>query len=201
MLANVFKCEERQGLPFPYRLGSLLGVGGMGVVYELENPSSTDLAVKFVHPGVDDPQAAQAMLEREAHLEMHLQGLPVAVQTLALWKVGLQQINCYKVMRRIEGEALRTPVDLRWRNPVIQALSQIHHRGIVHGDLKPANIICSHLGKIILLDFGLGRRLNEALPVGIRRAYTPQYASPRVLSGCLPEIEDDLYSVNRIFEL
>ena len=200
MLDEVFKCEERQGLPFPCRLGSLLGVGGMGVVYELEGSGCDNLAVKFVHPGIAYPQAAQAQLEHESLLEMHLQGLASVVQTLEYRHGSLSQ--AYKVMRRIKGRVLSKRVDMDLKKSVFEALSKVHQQGIVHGDLKPSNIMIDEQGQIVLLDFGLGRFLHDSSCGAVmNQAYTPQYASWRVLSGCLPEIEDDLYSLDRIFKV
>jgi serine/threonine protein kinase len=200
MLENVFKCEERQGLPFPYQLGSLLGVGGMGVVYELEYPGCADLAVKFVHPGVAHPQAAQAQLAYEANIEMHLQGLTSAVQTFSYH--FSQEGQGYKIMRKIKGRALPKSLNSRLKKKIIDAVTAIHQSGIVHGDLKPSNILLTDADQIVLIDFGLGRlTAHHSMPSNIRHAYTPRYVSPRVLAGALPEIEDDLYSVNRLFEV
>lgn len=172
----------------------------MGVVYALEGPGCADLAVKFVHPGADCPQAAQVQLACEAALELHLQGLESVVQTLE-YGVGAMGQG-YKVMRQVYGHPLCMPICPSLQGPILAAVTAVHARGIVHGDLKPSNIILSDQRRIVLIDFGLGRFLNEAQPrQGMQAAYTPRYASARVLSGCLPEIEDDLYSVERIFRV
>ena len=171
----------------------------MGVVYELEGPGCDDLAVKLVHPGLDCPQAALAQLAWEAHLEMHLQGMDSVVQTLECQCISA--VQAYKIMRKIKGRPIYAPFDSALMNAVLSAVTAVHQRGVVHGDLKPSNIMLSEQGDIILIDFGLGRLLSSLLKSGRVSAYTPRYASPRVLSGFIPEVEDDLYSIKRIFEV
>lgn len=93
--------------------------------------------------------------------------------------------------------ALITPVFKK----LIQAVEAIHAKDVIHGDLKPGNIYLNEdLSALKLFDFGLARKTNSTLPFKIPfKAYTPNYVSPEVLSGKMPEAADDWCSVMCIF--
>ncbi|MCE7903013.1 MAG: serine/threonine protein kinase [Gammaproteobacteria bacterium PRO9] len=105
-----------------------------------------------------------------------------------------------------EAESLGTILDARGTRPmtrvqavrilegICQALGYLHSRRIVHGDIKPGNILMTAEGGAILIDFGVASGPGaDDLPQP--HGCTPEYASPEVLRGESPTPADDLYSV------
>ena len=155
-----------------YKLGPLLGAGGMGEVYRARDTKlGRDVAIKILPAHfVSDPDR-RARLEREARLLARLNhphigaiyGLDDTDDVLAL------------VLELVEGDTLaeriaRGPVPLKEAIAIAQqiadALGAAHERGIVHRDLKPANIKLTPDGTVKVLDFGIARAtpVSEAGP-------------------------------------
>lgn len=228
--------------PQGYRLGEIVGTGGMGVVYALHSlvsEKNSDLVVKMVHPLISNYYEAELQLKYEAEIEQALQGLPYVVETLSYGQH--QKGHGYKIMRLMTGislkawmrknpakfESLEIPethqfrkiflafaksfetADLKLRlmlilpifRKLVEAVAAIHERGVVHGDLKPSNIMLSDdLSHLRLFDFGLAQYHSLAVRAKPSfAAYTPLYASPAVLKGKAPEMMDDAYSLAMIF--
>jgi predicted Ser/Thr protein kinase len=149
-----------------YQVRSLLGVGGMGEVYQAEDLKLGRLvALKFLPPDTSfDPQAKRRFL-REARAASALNH-PNIVTIHAIEEAeGLNFI----VMEYVEGETLKARVE---RGPlefeqvialglqVADAAAAAHAAGIIHRDLKPANILITAQGKAKVLDFGLAKRFQ-----------------------------------------
>lgn len=208
--------------PEGYRLGEIIGTGGMGVVYVLKTPEgeSTGLVVKMVHPSISSHFEAEQQLRHEAEIEQMLKGIPCVVETLAYGRHN--KGHGYKIMRHMQGISLKlwleqnsmkffatAIIDLQLRlrvilpilRQLIEAVSAIHAHNIVHGDLKPGNILISKdSGQLCLFDFGLAQYSKKAFYFKPDyQAYTPFYSSPSVLAGKLPDIADDVYSLAMIF--
>lgn len=79
--------------------------------------------------------------------------------------------------------------------PVADALASAHRRGVVHGDVKPANILFTSDGEPLLSDFGIARRLHGA-STGV--AGTPPYLAPEVAEGAAPDERADIYGLGAV---
>jgi transcriptional regulator with GAF, ATPase, and Fis domain/tetratricopeptide (TPR) repeat protein len=73
---------------------------------------------------------------------------------------------------------------------LLEVLAYVHLRGVLHLDLKPANLLVDELGHLHLLDFGLGARRGQAVHSG-----TPYFVAPEVLHGDVPDARADLFAV------
>src|SRR3954452_8604183 len=153
-----------------YRIDSLVGRGGMGVVYrawqlELERT----VALKVIAPEALEDDAARARFVSEARHAAAIEH-PNVVPIYAAGEAGGM---AYFVMRFVEGDDLRTrvrrggPLSPAAATAVLgsaaAALDAIHHAGLVHRDVKPANILLGAGDHVYLTDFGLAR---EALARG-----------------------------------
>src|SRR5262249_39655874 len=88
---------------------------------------------------------------------------------------------------------------LRWFEECLDALEYLHAQGILHGDLKPANLLVTREGHVKLVDFGLASFTQSVLRSDVRKTQgTLPYIAPEVLEGQrLPA--SDLYSLGTIF--
>jgi serine/threonine-protein kinase len=202
-----------------YRLGELLGQGGMGEVYRAAHRMlARPAAIKLIRPEVlaaGDGGAAQLAItrfRREADAAAHLR----SPHTVALYDFGVtEDQTLYFVMELLDGMDLETLVREQGPVPanrvihilrqVCESLEEAHASGMVHRDIKPANI---HLGRVGMrhdfvkvLDFGLVK--SEASPstgdslataAGLTPG-TPAYMAPEMASGESVDGRADLYGL------
>src|SRR5262249_26737102 len=146
----------------PYEVTELIGSGGMGKVYRARDVRlGRDVAIKVLPDDVADDPEALARLAREARAVASLSHPRIA----ALFDVGETEGTHYIVMELIEGETLAARLArgalpeievLRIGAEIADGLGAAHARGIVHRDVKPANVMLTRSG-VKLLDFGLAR--------------------------------------------
>jgi serine/threonine protein kinase len=177
-----------------YKLLSILGEGGMGIVYlaEQEKPIKRQLALKVIKPGMDSKQViARFEAERQALALLHHPGI-AHVYDAGTTEAG----RPYFVMELVKGISVTDYCDqhkltieerLELFLPICEAVQHAHQKGIIHRDIKPSNILISleddnAVPKII--DFGIAKALTDPLTertvcteqgefVG-----TPEYISP-----------------------
>jgi predicted Ser/Thr protein kinase len=149
-----------------YRLGALLGRGGMGEVYEgLDTQLDRKVAVKLLRSEAVGPAREKevARLEREARMAARLPKHPGIAE---VYEVGLHDGRHYIAMefapgvtfgewRKSPGRSLRELV--RTLRDVALAVQHAHEHGVLHRDLKPGNVLVEPKGKPCVVDFGLAR--------------------------------------------
>src|SRR5688572_22454029 len=131
-----------------YRVGRLLGSGGMGAVYQAEHVSlGQEVAIKFIHPQLAESEDVRRRFETEARAAAQIRSRhAVSVIDHGVTESG----QPYIVMEYLEGESLEQAMKRRGRLPfrevvqivvqVARALQQAHEAGIVHRDLEPDNV-------------------------------------------------------------
>jgi serine/threonine protein kinase len=186
-----------------YHVDTVLGRGGMGVVYRAQargTPSET-VAIKCLRPGLVTTEdrrrfnVEHSILRHLRHpgiariLHVDIDRLPAALPGDAL-----PEPTPYFVMEYVPGKSLmqharQRRLSVRERlellGKICAAVEHAHHRGIVHRDLKPENILVTPGGEPKVLDFGISHIVAyeaTALPDGMF-AGTPAYASPEQRSG------------------
>jgi len=190
-----------------YRLTEKIGSGGMGEVWEAEHDLlASRAAIKLIRPemvAAGDTPAAQAVLrrfEREAKATASLQ----SPHTVAVHDFGIAEDGTfYYVMELLPGLDLERlvrrfgPLDagrvIHLLRQVCESLSEAHERGLIHRDVKPANIFACRLGRsrdfIKLVDFGLvkahGAGLENEASLTMEGAVTgtPAYMAPEAILG------------------
>lgn len=202
-----------------YRVLSLLGTGGMGNVYlaEQETPKRT-VALKVIKPG----SSSESMLKRFKH-EVSVLGLLKHPGIAQIYDAGIARTPAgpqpYFAMELIRGrslteyasaEALGTRERLELMAKVCDAVQHAHHRGVIHRDLKPGNIMVENDGQPKVLDFGVARATDQDIHVATMQTDVGQlvgtlpYMSPEQVGGDPRELDtrSDVYTLGVVlFEL
>ena len=155
-----------------YHIVRLLGLGGMGAVYQAwDTELGVVVAVKVIRPGAD-PEAAQA-LERRFKQELLLARQVTHKNVVRIHDLGEMHGIKYITMPYIQGEDLSTILKREGRLPVqrtlkiarsmISGLAAAHTAGVVHRDLKPANIMINAEGEAMIMDFGIARSMSATV--------------------------------------
>ncbi len=197
----------------PYRLTRLLGVGGMGAVYEGvrdDDQFQKRVALKFLRRGHEGDLAIRRFrYERQILANLNHKNIaalldggvtPDGQPYIVMEYVDGRPITRYAAEQRL---GLRARVQLL--RQVAAAVQHAHQHLVVHRDLKPGNILVAADGTVKLLDFGIARLLREGegaaqLPAtqGGLHAFTPDYASPEQVRGLPVAPSSDLYSLGVI---
>ncbi len=162
--------EPLTGLQFgAYRVGTRIGAGGMGVVYEATDARlGRTVAVKALPPRLARDPHRRARFEREARVVASLNHPNIA----SIYGVEESPVGTVMVLEYVPGptlaELLRKrplPVDeaLGIARQIARGLEAAHNAGIVHRDLKPANIKITPDGVVKVLDFGIAKVMTSAL--------------------------------------
>jgi serine/threonine-protein kinase len=183
----------------PYRLLEVLGRGGMGVVFRAEQRSlQREVAVKLLPTSSLLDQDAQERFLTEARVVARLQhpGL------LGILDCGRHPAGVWYAMDLVRGTDLEERLPrLRLLARVAETLDYVHRRGLIHRDVKPANILINEDGQPILMDFGLVKdtrgksRTIEGTVMG-----TPAYMSPEQAGGELGKVgpPTDVYALGAV---
>ena len=189
----------------PYRLGRLLGSGGMGSVYLAERNDGEiqkEVAVKLLRADAPGRWRSRFLEERQALASLDH---PAIVRMLDAGHI--EDGRPYLVMERVEGR----PIDIFSENldvrgkvelflKVCDAVSYAHRSLVLHRDLKPTNILVDASGEPKLLDFGIARILDrpeEQTQTG-QGWLTPEYASPEQIRGGRETAAADVYSLGAV---
>jgi eukaryotic-like serine/threonine-protein kinase len=179
-----------------FRIVGLLGRGGMGVVYRAEDlVLSRPVALKFLPGGLGGTTQALERLKREARAAAALNHPNICV----VYETGEHQGQPFIAMEFLEGRTLKhcigaTPLKteelLDWAVQIAGGLEAAHQAGIVHRDVKPANIFITTLGQIKILDFGLAKVAGPPVSAGtahLTSLPTEEYlTTPGMVIGTVP---------------
>jgi serine/threonine protein kinase len=182
----------------PYRVLRVLGSGSMGVVFEAEDPElKRPVALKAMQPNLAASDEDRQRFLREARAMASLQDDHV----VAVHQVGEEGGVPFLVMPLLQGESLDDRLSRAKRLPpaevirigreVAEGLAAAHARGLVHRDVKPANIwLEGSQARVKILDFGLARpvaraeRAREGFLTGTGTVVgTPAYMAPEQALG------------------
>jgi formylglycine-generating enzyme required for sulfatase activity/serine/threonine protein kinase len=202
-----------------FGLTDLLGQGGMSRVYKAVDlrkveagASDPHVAVKVLTIPFEDYTDAMAVLQRETDNLRELTH-PNIVRVIDCDRDG---DTVFMTMEYLPGkplaDLLRTPHFAGFRREeaariiadIASALEFAHDRHVVHGDLKPGNVMITENGGAKVIDFGIARLIAQPVGALVRKAshrseaitgLTPAYASPEMLEGEAPDPRDDVYGL------
>jgi serine/threonine protein kinase len=195
-----------------YRVVSKIGEGGMGVVYRAyDEVLHRDVALKVVNKDAGLDASASQRLLYEARASSSLAHPNICT----IYEVGETDGDLYIAMELVEGKSLRamsaevglSPESVvRYGIQIASALARAHDRGIIHRDLKTANIVVTSDGLAKVLDFGLAKQLGSGPAESPTRSFatlenassvsgTLSYMAPELLRGEAPDYRNDLWSL------
>lgn len=194
------------------RVTAKIGEGGMGVVYRAyDEVLHRDVALKVVNKEAGlDASSSQGLLQ-EARASSALAHPNICT----IYEVGETEGELYIAMELVEGRslhdvcavgALPTESVLRYGIQIASALARAHDRGIIHRDLKAANILVTSEGVVKVLDFGLARQIGSPTSDAATRSFaaienasslsgTLSYMAPEILRGVAADYRSDLWAL------
>lgn len=189
-----------------YRLIDTVGTGGMGVVYRAEQlPLRRIVALKVIRPEIAESGDYRARFMREARLAAAVDHPHI----VSVFDFGEHAGRLYLTMQWIDGVGLQRLIDQRRLDParavrigtqIASALGAVHNAGMLHRDVKPANILVRDIGgedHAYLTDFGIAKRAE--VQGGLTRTGlmigTSGYLSPEQIRGQRPDAHSDLYAL------
>ncbi len=190
-----------------YDIERVVGTGGMGVVLKAHDSElHRTVAIKVLAPHLAHNVSARRRFSREAQAAAAV----VHPHVIPIYNVESDGKIPYLVMQYVAGHSLQGRVDERGALPVevilriaqqtAAGLAAAHAQGLVHRDVKPANILLEgDVDRVLLSDFGLARAIDDASlsRTGIV-AGTPYYMSPEQAQGEAIDYRSDLFSLGAV---
>ncbi|HYK82348.1 MAG TPA: protein kinase [Gemmatimonadales bacterium] len=187
-----------------YRIERLLGKGGMGAVFLAHDLTlDREVAIKVLPPDVAQDDQVVRRFQQEAKTAAKLDHTNI----IPIYRVESEGGLNYFVMKYIAGTSLEDVLERKQplAVPDIQrilweaacALGHAHQRGVVHRDVKPANIMFDHDGRVMLTDFGISKALQAATGFTATGMIigTPHYMAPEQAKGQPVDGRADQYSL------
>lgn len=190
-----------------YEILEILGRGGTGIVMRGYDPSlDRQSAIKVLSPELAASAAARKRFSREAKSAAAV----VHEHVVPIQTVDQEQGLPYLVMPVLEGRSLEDriresgPLEvkevLRIGRQIAAGLAAAHQQGLVHRDVKPANILLNNgVERVVITDFGLARTVDDAsMTQSGTLVGTPQYMSPEQACGETLDARSDLFSLGSV---
>jgi WD40 repeat protein/serine/threonine protein kinase/two-component SAPR family response regulator len=184
-----------------YELRHEAGSGSVGVVYKAFQPAvGREVAVKVIDPLLAQESDFVRRFAEEARIVASLEH-PHIVPLHDFWR---EPGGAFLVMRWMDGGSLGDRVDQTWAadrlarvfGQLAEALGYAHELGVIHRDVKPANVLFDSAGNAYLCDFGLAVAGVDAVTGDSRhRTIEPPYSSPELLRGESPSVASDIFAL------
>ena len=184
-----------------YVLEEILGRGAMGTVFRARAADGAPVALKVASPDLAGDDTFRRRFEREARIAASV----VHPHIVDVVEVGEADGRPFLASRLVEGRTLAERIaDGRLAPPAVvrvvaelaSALDVLHERGLVHRDVKPANVILDHDGRALLADFGLARSADDTvLTQPGRVSGTVDYLAPELIRGEPASPASDVYGL------
>ncbi len=198
-----------QGMPEfigPYRILGELGRGAMGVVYRAEDPHiGRPVAVKVVRMDSYGSAEERAQLRLRLMREASAAGKLNHPGIVTVYQLGEHENIVFIAMELVEGEPLETLLKagrplgieriIRILQQTAEALDYAHERGVIHRDVKPANLLVDAAGRVKITDFGIAKIVSQEHTQTGMVLGTPLYMAPEQLLAARIDGRADQFSL------
>ena len=193
-----------------YEVVSELGQGAMGIVYKAKDPRiNRFLAIKTIRFSDEfEPEKIREVKDRFMR-EAEIAGKLAHPSIVAVYDVGEDYDLTYMAMEYLEGESLQKYCRKGFLLPlrkvlyvvseVALALDYAHRQGVIHRDVKPANIMVLKDGKVKVTDFGIAKAVSSSQTKSGIVLGTPNYMSPEQINGHEIDGRSDIFSLGVVF--
>jgi len=192
-----------------YQLLGEIGRGQMGVVYRAFDPKiDRQVAIKTIQMGAMGSAMDSAAMRRRFVLEAQTAGRLSHANIATVFDVGEEGDSTFIAMEFVEGRTLESYLETNTTprfDETLEILSQVaagldaaHAQGVIHRDVKPANILIRADGQVKITDFGIARFSATELTQTRTALGTPSYMSPEQLGGEELDGRTDLYALGVI---
>jgi hypothetical protein len=199
------QCPDELGRLGPYRVLNVLGNGGMGVVFEAEDPQlRRKVALKAMLPTLAASETARQRFLREAQMAAAIEHDHI----VHIYQVGEDRGVPFIAMAFLKGEPLDRRLARQTQLPLHEVIrigretaagvAAAHKQGLIHRDIKPANLwLEAETGRVKILDFGLARAAVDTAHLTQSGAIvgTPAYMAPEQVNGQTLDARCDLFSI------
>lgn len=191
----------------PYQLERVVGVGGMGAVWEAiraDSQYTQRVAIKFIRRDVATALArARFLRERQVLADLEHPGitrlLDGGTTSEGLPYLVMELVDGLPIDRHCDEAGLGLDRRIELFREACEAVQFAHQRLVIHRDIKPANVLVTPEGRVKLLDFGVSKLLDGAIGESDVQAsltaLTPRYASPEQFQGGPVTTASDVYSL------
>jgi tetratricopeptide (TPR) repeat protein/predicted Ser/Thr protein kinase len=188
-----------------YQVQRVLGRGGMGTVYEAVDPLiNRKVALKTMIQHLAGQPDLRARFLREAQAAGGLRHRNI----VTVYDLGEDHGQPFIAMEFIEGTDLEKiiqnhdPVTIEWKLDVLrqlcEGLAHAHRSGVIHRDVKPANIRVTHEGEVKIMDFGIAHLQTSTMTKSGLVMGTLHYQAPELIDSKKPDHRSDIFSVGAI---
>ena len=181
------------------RLLERVGGGTFGDVYRAHDTRlEREVAVKFVHAhGSDDAGLAAIIREGRLLARVRHPGIVTVYDAQQIGeRVGLwmEFVRGLTLEQRLAEHGVSTPAEaIDIGIELCRAVAAVHEAGLLHRDIKTQNVMRAEDGRLVLMDFGVGRELADGAVTNL--AGTPLYLAPEILRGQAATVSSDVYSI------
>ncbi len=188
-----------------FRVLKLLGAGGMGQVYEGVGPDGEKIAIKVLPSYFAQDRRALTLFRTECDNLRQVSSERVAKFIAS----GQEEKSPWLATELVEGESLKDRVEskgpldskeLIWfASELLHAIADLHDAGIIHGDIKPENILLTRNGKLKLIDFGISQAFGATIVDKTGTfAGSPEWMSPEAFESVNLESATDVFSAGSV---
>ncbi|BBP04580.1 hypothetical protein TPL01_17440 [Sulfuriferula plumbiphila] len=188
-----------------YEIAAEIGRGAMGTVYKAHDPLiERTVALKTIR--LDLSHQAHQVFEERFYREAKSAGRLNHPNIVTIYDVGETDGSAYIAMEYLQGESLDTLLDNHIRLPIeriahitlqiANGLAYAHQHGVIHRDVKPANIILMRRGRVVkITDFGIAQIPTSAQTGDGALLGSPRYMSPEQVQGRIVDGRSDVFSL------
>jgi len=186
-----------------FQIDSVLGQGGMAIVYKARGRDGRDVALKVLSGAIANRPKMREMFQREFRTVYKLNHPNI----VRVFDIGEANGQFYIAMQLAEGptlgdflqkqKKLSEVLAIEIARQLADILNYVHEQGIVHRDIKPSNVLLDQRRRPLLFDFGTALDVADPMPDSDKGVYgTPGFLSPeQILSGNMVDGRADLYSL------